>query len=93
LKIARFLTRVRAAADDAMLARGAHVSLAGDAGGARVLVPAGGREPLSLDLRAYAGRTVTLRVHAEEASGGTPLVFEAPRVALTLDPGQNPRTP
>jgi len=84
LTSARFETRVRAAPDDPMLARAARASVAGNAADARVLVPAGGREPLALDLRAYAGRTVTLRLAAEEADGGAPLVLEAPKIELRL---------
>lgn len=93
VRVAEFRTGVRVARDDATLARGARVSLDGKADGTRVLVPAGGREALQVDLRASAGRTVTLRIQAEETTGGSPLVFETPRVELTLDPGQNPRIP
>ena len=93
VRVAEFRTGVRAAPGDVTLARGARISLDGKADGTRVLVPAGGREALSVDLRASAGRTVTLRIQAEEATGGSPLVFETPRVELTLDPGQNPRIP
>jgi hypothetical protein len=67
-----------------MIGRGARVSLDGEAGEARVLVPAGEREPLTLDLRAHAGRTVTLRIQAEEAAGVAPLIFETPRVEIAL---------
>lgn len=84
LKEARFETRVSASKNDPMLARGASVAVAGGGDEARVLVPAGGREPLSLDFRAYAGRTVTLRLTAEEAERGAPLVFEAPKIELRL---------
>jgi hypothetical protein len=35
-----------------------------------------------------------LRLAAEETQeGATPLVFEAPRVLMTLDPGQNRHAP
>ncbi|MGA7992303.1 MAG: hypothetical protein WCC53_12770 [Thermoanaerobaculia bacterium] len=81
-----FESCVRASTDDPMLARGARVAVMGDAGETRVLVPAGGRELLSLDLRAYAGKTVTLRLTAEEVEGGAPLVFEAPKIELRLAP-------
>jgi hypothetical protein len=80
----RFETRVRASRGEPMLARGARVAVAGEGAEARTLVPAGGREPLSLDLRPYAGRTVALRLTAEEAEGGAPLVFEAPKIELLL---------
>ena len=92
VKIARFLTRVRAAPGDGMLARGARVNLIGEAGEARVFVPARDRKDLSLDLRPYAGRTVTLQVLSEEAGSNVPLLFEAPRVDLTLDPGAESAT-
>jgi hypothetical protein len=84
LKFARFETRVRTSPSEPMLARGARVAVAGEAAEARTLVPAGGREPLSLDLGPYAGRTVTLRLTAEEAEGGAPLAFEAPKIELRL---------
>jgi hypothetical protein len=84
LNSARFVTRVRAGAGDPMLARGARVAVAGTTDEERALVPAGNRVPLSLDLRAYAGRTVTLRIQTEEARLGAPLVFEAPRIELRL---------
>ncbi|MGA7992304.1 MAG: hypothetical protein WCC53_12775 [Thermoanaerobaculia bacterium] len=84
LRSARFESRVRASTDDPMLARGARVAVMGEAVETRVLVPAGGRELLSLDLRAYAGKTVTLRLTAEEAEGDAPLVFEAPKIELRL---------
>jgi hypothetical protein len=86
VKIARFLTRVQAGPGDEMLARGARVQIVGTAGEARAFVPAGDREALSLDLRPWAGRTVTLRVLSEEASGGVPLLFDAPRVELEQAP-------
>ncbi len=87
LKSARFETRVSASRDDPMLARGARVEVVNGAGepvDARALVPAGGRESLSLDLEAFAGKTVTLKLTAEEAEGGKPLVLEAPRIELRL---------
>jgi hypothetical protein len=84
LKWARFETRVGASASDPMIARAARVSFDGEATEGRALVPAGGREPLSLDLAAYAGKTVTLRLTAEGPAGGSPLVFEAPRVEMAL---------
>ena len=83
LRSARFATRVHASAADPMLARGARVSAAGR-GEARALVPRGSEEPLSLDLATYAGQTVTLTLSAEEAAGGGPLVFEAPKIELRL---------
>ena len=87
LRSARFKTRVRASEDDPMLARGARVTAAraSDAGRARALVPAGGREPLSLDLVECAGQTVTLTLSAEEGDGGRPLVFETPRIELRTE--------
>jgi hypothetical protein len=86
LESAKFETRVRASKDELMIARGARVSVAGagEADEARALVPAGGDEPLSLDLRPFAGKTVTLRLTAEEAAAGAPLILEAPRVELRL---------
>jgi hypothetical protein len=96
LKSARFETRVRASRDDASLARGARVTTVGgsvEPVEARVLVPAGSDEPLALDLGAFAGKTVTLRLTAEEAEGGRPMIFEAPRVELSLESGQNRRAP
>ncbi len=84
LKTARFDTRVRAAADDPMLARGARVSVEGEAGEARVLVPAGERAPLTLDLGPYAGGTVTLKLVADNANGARPLVLEAPKIRLLI---------
>ena len=89
LKSARFETRVRAAAGDPMLARGARVTVDGEAREARVLVPAGERAPLSLDLRPLAGRAVTLRIEAEEATGAASLILEAPRILLTVDADAN----
>ncbi len=85
LKSARFETRVSASRDDPMLARGARVEVAGEPEGARALVPAGGDEPLALDLRAFAGKTVTLRLSAEEAEGGRPLVFSAPKIEIRAE--------
>jgi hypothetical protein len=85
LKSARFETRVSASRDDPMLGRSARVSIAGEPATARALVPAGGAEPLSLDLREFAGRTVTLRLTAEEADGGRPLVFEAPKIEIRTE--------
>ncbi len=87
LRSARFETRVRAAAGDPMLARGARVTVDGESRDARVLVPAGERAPLSLDLRPLAGRTVTLRIEAEEATGRR---IAHPRRAEDRDP---PRAP
>ena len=87
LKSARFETRVRASANDPMLARGARVEVAGEPGGARALVPAGGDEPLALDLGPFAGRTVTLRLTAEGAEAGAPMVFEPPKIEISLRRG------
>jgi hypothetical protein len=84
LKSARFETRVCASNDDPMFARGARASVEGAASEMRVLVPAGGRESLSLDLRPYAGRTAALKLVAEEAKGRKPLIFEAPKIELRL---------
>ena len=82
LRSAEFRTRVHAAPGDVSLARGASVAIVGEGGEARILVPAGGRKSLSMNLNAFAGRGLTLRIAAEEATGGAPLVFEAPRVEL-----------
>jgi hypothetical protein len=90
LRSARFETLVCASKDDPMLARGARVAVVSGSGEpvhARALVPAGGKEPLSLDLGALAGRTVTLRLTAEEAAGGAPMVFDAPRIEIVLRHG------
>jgi hypothetical protein len=89
LKSARFETRVYASRNDPMLARGARVDVAGEDAGARALVPAGGREPLRLDLEAFAGKTVTLRLTAEEAEGGAPLVLEAPKIEIRAEARRN----
>jgi hypothetical protein len=91
LRSARFETRVRASQDEHMLARGVRVSIAGEPAASRTLVPAGGRESLSLDLVAYAGKTVTLTLTAEEAAGGAPMMLEAPRIDLALAPRQHSR--
>lgn len=84
LRSARFETRVRAFRDDPKLARGARVEVEGEPEAARALVPAGGDEPLALDLLAFAGKTVTLRLSAEEAEGGRPLVFKTPKIELSM---------
>ncbi len=60
----------------------------------RTFLPREETRPLSIDLSTLAGRNVTLRLEAEEThEGATPLVFEAPRVLLTLDPEQNHNAP
>jgi hypothetical protein len=86
LKWARFETRVRAPQDEPLLARGVRVTVvdSGEPAGGRTLVPAGGRKPLALDLLAFAGRTVTLKLTAEEAAGGAPMVLEAPKIELAV---------
>ena len=79
LKSARFETRVRASADDPMLARGARVAVAGEPLEARALVPAGVDEPLALDLRAFArsGGARTFAQLAQQLSGPRPIVARA----------------
>ncbi|MBK9063606.1 MAG: hypothetical protein IPL89_10480 [Acidobacteria bacterium] len=84
LELARFETLVRADAADPSIARGARVAIAGGAGEARVLVPRGDAEPLALDLKAYAGRTVTLRIEADDVPGTAPLVLARPRVEIEI---------
>ena len=80
---ATFETRVRAGSRDTSLARGARIWVHEAEPGTRVLVPAGARAPLTLDLRPFAGRTVTLRLAAEEARPeAMPLVFEVPRIEV-----------
>jgi hypothetical protein len=94
LKSARFLTRVHTAPGDEMLARGARVLVTAEGSPVlleeRVFLPSETARPLTIDLSPLAGKRITLRIVAEEThEGATPLVFEAPRVVLTLDPGQN----
>jgi hypothetical protein len=98
LKSARFLTRVRAAPGDPKLGRGARVSVTAERSTVvldeRTFLPRETAQPLSVDLSSLAGKHVTLRLATEETQeDGTPLVFEVPRVLLTLDPGLNRRTP
>jgi hypothetical protein len=98
LKSAQFLTRVHAVPGDETLARGASVSVTAEGSPAsleeRAFLPRETARPLSVDLSSLAGKTITLRLSAEEThEGATPLVFEAPRVIVTADAGQNPDAP
>ena len=95
---AAFSTVVRAAPGDAQSGRGARVSITAE--GSSVLLDERAflfRETasaLSLDLSPLAGKKITLRLTSEGApEGATPLVFEAPRVLMTLDPRQNRNDP
>ncbi|HEX7528607.1 MAG TPA: hypothetical protein VF425_05820 [Thermoanaerobaculia bacterium] len=83
LKSAQLRTRVRP--DDGGLARG--VSLRAEAGPNTVesrAVVRDGSGPLTLDLREFAGRAVTLRLHAEESPEGQAVTLQAPRVMIQL---------
>ncbi len=98
LKSARFLTRVRAAPGDTQLGRGARVSVTEESASAvldeRAFIPRDTSQPLSVDLSSRARKYVTLRIASEETQQGVaPLIFEAPRVLMTLDPGQIRRSP
>ncbi|HEX7615038.1 MAG TPA: hypothetical protein VF554_07130, partial [Thermoanaerobaculia bacterium] len=89
LKSAQFLTRVHAVPGDDTLARGARVSVTAEGSPAsleeRAFLPRETARPLSVDLSSLAGRTVTLRLSAEEThEGATPLVFEAPKIELRI---------
>jgi hypothetical protein len=91
---ATFSTVVHAAPGDPQLARGARVSVTME--GSPVFLeeltflPSETARPLSVDLSSLAGKRITLRLFGEEThEGDSPLVFEAPRVVLALDPGQN----
>ena len=89
LKSAQFLTRVHAVPGDDTLARGARVSVTAEGSPAsleeRAFLPRETARPLSVDLSSLAGRTVTLRLSAEEThEGTTPLVFEAPKIELRI---------
>ena len=95
---ATFSTLVRAAPGDSQLARGARVSVTAEGSSVfleeRTFLPRETARPLSVDLSSLAGRRITLRLAAEEThEGETPLVFEAPRVLLTLDPARNRNAP
>ena len=83
---------------DETLARGASVSVTAEGSPAsleeRAFLPRETARPLSIDLSSLAGKTITLRLSAEEThEGATPLVFEAPRVIVTAEAGQNPDAP
>lgn len=98
LRSAQFRTRVHAAPGDEMLARGARVSVTAEGSPAsleeRAFLPRETARPLSINLLSLAGKRVTLRLTAEEThEGATSLVFEAPRVLMTLDQrAESPRT-
>jgi hypothetical protein len=89
LKSALFLTRVHAVPGDDTLARGARVSVTAEGSPAsleeRAFLPRETARPLSVDLSSLAGKTITLRLSAEEThEGATPLVFEAPKIELRI---------
>jgi hypothetical protein len=89
-----FSTVVRAASGDTQLGRAARVSIAAEGSSVlveeRAFLPRDTAHSLSVDLSSLAGKKITLRLAAEETQAGAiPLIFEAPRVLMTLDPGQN----
>jgi hypothetical protein len=97
LKSARFQTRVHAAAGDPQLGRGARVSVTAEGSPVvleeRMFLPREMGRSLSIDLSSLAGRHVTLRLAVEEThEGETPLIFEAPRVLMTI-PGRERHVP
>ena len=84
-----FSTVIRAAPGDPMLGRGARVSVTAEGSSVfleeRAFLPRETARPLSIDLLALAGKRITLRLAAEEThEGGTPLVFQAPKIELAL---------
>jgi len=86
---ATFSTVIRAAPGDPMLGRGARVSVTAEGSSVfleeRAFLPRETARPLSIDLLALAGKRITLRLAAEEThEGGTPLVFQAPKIELAL---------
>jgi hypothetical protein len=94
LKSARFQTRVHAAAGDPQLGRGARVSVTAEGSPVvleeRAFLPRDTARPLSVDLSSLAGKRITLRLEAEEAAGGGPLILEAPKIELRLAAGDTP---
>jgi hypothetical protein len=91
---ATFSTVIRAAPGDAQLGRGARVSVTAEGSSVlldeRAFLPRETARPLAVDLSSLAGKRITLRLASEEThEGETPLVFEAPRVFMTVDPEQN----
>jgi hypothetical protein len=97
LKSARFQTRVHAAAGDPQLGRGARASVTAEGSSVfleeRAFLPRETAWPLSVDLSSLAGKRVTLRLAAEETrEGATSLIFEAPRVLMTI-PGRERHVP
>ena len=84
LTTAAFAARVRVPAEDAAPTRIVRVGVAGAEREALAFASAGGTADLSLDLRAFAGRTVTLRISCGEAAGAVPLVLEAPRIEIEI---------
>jgi hypothetical protein len=95
---ATFSTVIRAAPGDPQSGRGARVSVTAEGSSVlldeRAFLPRETARPFSVDLSSLAGKRITLRLAAEEThEGASPLVFEAPRVLMTLHPGQNPPAP
>lgn len=93
-----FSTIIRAPPEDTGVTRAARVSVTAEDSSVllegRASVSREAAQPLSVDLSSLAGKRVTLRLAAEKSqAGATPLVFEAPRVLMTLDPGQNRHAP
>ncbi|MEO8586966.1 MAG: hypothetical protein ABI584_12455 [Acidobacteriota bacterium] len=85
-----FSTVVRAAPGDSQAARGALVSVGSEGSSVcfeeRAFLPRETARPLSVDLSSLAGRSITLRISADEThEGETPLVFESPKIELRGD--------
>ena len=87
---ATFSTVIREAPGAPQVARGARVSVTAagstDFSEARALLPHGAAQPLSIDLSPLAGKRITLRLSADDThEGGTPLVFEAPKIEIRTE--------
>jgi hypothetical protein len=98
LKSARFLTRVRLAAGDPTLGRGARFSITAEGSpivlDERAFLPRETARLLSADLSSFAGKRATLRLATEQTQeSATPLVLEAPRVLMTLGPVRERHAP
>ncbi|HEX7600109.1 MAG TPA: hypothetical protein VF316_00840, partial [Polyangiaceae bacterium] len=93
---ATFSTVVRATPGDPQLGRGARVSMTAEGSPVvldeRAFLPRETARPLSVDLSSLAGKRITLRLEAEEAAGGGPLILEAPKIELRLAAGDTPPT-